>query len=88
MLVPPMPAMMPSIIFSSKVLSSSSSSSAARAAPAAITRPMPSTATASFSPRQGNCQEICNGFCTIRKLASVSRITLFLFKILPQGAPI
>ena len=41
-------------------------------------------ATASFSAREG----VPDRFCTIRKLASVSRITLFLFKFFRKGAPI
>src|SRR6266436_9539880 len=75
MLVPPMPAMIPSMTFSSKVLSSSSSSWA-RAAPAVITRPIPSAMTASRSARLSASDE----FRTIQPLASVLRIALFLFK--------
>src|SRR5258705_4893322 len=80
MLVPPIPAMMPSMIFSSKVLSSSSSSWA-RAAPAVITRPIPNPTTASRSARLSAPGE----FRTIQPLASVLRIALFLFKF-PEGA--
>src|SRR5882757_730767 len=68
MLVPPIPAMMPSMSFSSKVFSSSSSS--ARAAPAVITRPIPSAMTASRSARLSAAGEVC----TIQPLASVLRI--------------
>src|SRR5882672_3958905 len=75
MLVPPMPAMMPSMIFSSKVLSSSSSSWA-RAPPAVITTPMPSAITASQSARLSALDELG----TIQPLVSVLRIALFLFK--------
>src|SRR5258705_2924829 len=80
MLVPPIPAMMPSMIFSSKVLSSSSSS-CARAAPAVITRPTPSATTASRSVRLSapgefrtilricaNPVQIPRGACQRRKL--------------------
>src|SRR5258707_15064197 len=74
-LVPPMPAMMPSMIFSSKVFSSSSSSWA-RATPAVITTPMPSAITASRSARLSAPGEPG----TIQPLVSVLRITLFLFK--------
>src|ERR1700676_2437968 len=70
-LVPPMPAMMPSMIFSSKVLSSSSASWA-RAAPAVITRPTPRAATASRSA--------LDELCPIQPLALAWRIAIFLFK--------
>src|SRR3954471_7954249 len=75
MLVPPRPRMTPSMIFSSKVLSSSSSPSAARTGPAAIARPMPNATLASHRPRASRCQEVR----TFHPLASVSRIALFLF---------
>src|ERR1700681_813085 len=81
-LVPPMPAMMPSMIFSSKVFSSSSSSSWARAAPAVITTPMPSAITASHSARLSALDELG----TIQPLVSVLRIALFLFKFC-RGPP-
>src|ERR1700687_6293992 len=77
MLVPPTPAMMPSMIFCSKVLSSSSAASWARAAPAVITRPRPKATTARRRARVSTPDE----FCTIQPLASVSRIVLFPFKI-------
>src|ERR1700687_593561 len=77
MLVPPTPAMMPSMIFCSKFLSSSSSASWARAAPAVITRPRPKATTARRRARVSTPDE----FCTIQPLASVSRIVLFPFKI-------
>src|SRR6202171_719939 len=80
-LVPPMPAMMPSMIFSSKVFSSSSSSWA-RAAPAVITTPMPSAITASRSARLSALDELG----TIQPLVSVLRIALFLFKFC-RGPP-
>src|SRR3981081_4615791 len=67
---------MPSMIFSTKVLSSSSASWA-RAAPAVITRPTPKATTASRRARVSTPDE----FCTIQPLASVSRIVLFPFKI-------
>src|SRR6266704_3427215 len=78
MLVPPIPAMMPSMILSSKVFSSSSSS--ARAASAPTTRPIPSAMTASRSVRLSAPGE----FRTIHPLASVLRIALFLFNF-PRG---
>src|ERR1700675_2296992 len=78
-LVPPMPPMMPSMSFSSKVLSSSSASWA-RAAPAVITRPIPSPMTASRRARPS----VPGEFRTIQPLASVLRIALFLFKF-PEG---
>src|ERR1700687_2608542 len=77
MLVPPTPAMMPSMIFCSKVLSSSSSASWARAAPAVITRPRPKATT----PRRRARVSTPDEFCTIQPLGSVSRIVLFPFKI-------
>src|ERR1700681_3707528 len=80
-LVPPMPAMMPSMIFSSKVFSSSSSSWA-RAAPAVITTPMPSAITASRSARLSALDELG----TIQPLVSVLSIALFLFKFC-RGPP-
>src|SRR5450759_338043 len=67
-LVPPIPAMMPPMTFSSQVLSSSSSSSWARAAPAVITRPTPKATTASRSA--------LDEFRTIQPLVSVFRIVL------------
>src|SRR3984957_16184462 len=70
MLVPPIPAMMPSMIFSSKVLSSSSSW--ARAAPTVITRPIPRATAASRKARLHAAEE----YCTIQPLASVSRISI------------
>src|SRR5664279_1028037 len=72
MLVPPMPAMMPSMTFSSKVLSSSSSSPA-RTGPDAITMPIPKAIAASRSARVK--------FRSIQPPVSVSRIALFLSKI-------
>src|SRR6202163_5085156 len=69
-LVPPIPAMMPSMIFSSKGLSSSSASWA-RAAPAVITRPTPRAATASRSA--------LDELCPIQPLALAWRIAIFLF---------
>src|ERR1700693_5888944 len=70
-LVPPIPVMMFSMIFSSKVLSSSSSSWA-RAAPAVITRPPPTATTASRKARLMVSDEVC----TIQPLASVLRIAI------------
>src|SRR5439155_21552753 len=78
MLVPPIPFMMPSMIFSSKVFSSSSSS--ARAAPAPTTRPTAKPMMASRSGRLSAPGELR----TIQLLASVLRIALFLFKF-PRG---
>src|SRR3984893_9996110 len=86
-LVPPMPAMMPSMIFSSKVLSSSSSS-AARAAPAVITSPRPTATRASRKARIGALDEFCTiQTLDIQALASVSRIAVPV-QNLPQGSPI
>jgi len=80
MLVAPIPAIKLPMIFSSKVLSSSSSSWA-RATPTVITRPTPSMTAASFNARSGTLE-----FRGNQILASVLRITLFLFNISAEGA--
>src|SRR5450631_3083587 len=72
-LVPPIPFMTPSMIFSSKVLSSSSSW--AQAAPVVMTRPTPRATSENRKPRVSARGEIC----TIQPLASASRIVFFLF---------
>src|SRR5713101_8994320 len=77
MLVPPIPAMMPSMIFSSKVLSSSSSS--ARTAPLVMTRPMPSA----MAESRNAWVNALDDFCTVRPLAL--RIA-FPVQMFPQAA--
>ena len=81
MLVPPMPRMMLSMIFSSKVWSSSSSSSAARTGPAAITRPTPRATAASRAPASASVGS-AHPDRLLRSCASRS----FLFRFL-AGSP-
>jgi hypothetical protein len=70
MLVPPMPFMMPSMIFSSTVLSSSSSS--ARATPEASSRPTPRAMAENRSARVSGREELRS----MEPQASVLRIAL------------